>query len=214
MSTTDIPLSTAWLAPPPKLLAANHTTKLEAAPIAISATIALIVTVLVVILFNRRHAEIFQDDKMPEAEQSAEEAPSTIAQISQTMSAPLPVHRAFMNETAPNPSSYRMPANVRGQLQSAMNRHAMQSTMSVDRRSEPANPERFTFRSVDNTLVGGRSLQSIHNRYGMDKHTRGGQEDANVEYKRRFSWEDDDLKSFASETHYDIVSRTQLGDPY
>lgn len=214
MPSTDIPLPTAWLAPPPKLLAANHAAKIEAAPIAISAIIAFIVTIVVIILFNRKDAEIFQDDKMPKAEQGVEEAPSTIAPISQTMSAPLPLHRAFTNETSPDSSPYCIPVSARDQPYPVINGPALRSTTSVDGRSEPINSERPKYQSNDNTLVRKRSLRSIYNRYGMDKLTWGGNEDVKAAHKPRYSWEADDLQSFASDTIYDIASKTQLGDPY
>jgi hypothetical protein len=62
MAVRESPLPTAWLAPPEGLLPSNHITKFEPVPIAVSATIALIVGAVAIILFNRKGKDVFLED--------------------------------------------------------------------------------------------------------------------------------------------------------
>ncbi|KAH3912255.1 hypothetical protein HBH56_123790 [Parastagonospora nodorum] len=63
MTATGSSLPTAWLAPPPGLLPTNQKVKITPVPIAISATIALIIGALVMLLFNRKHKDVYLSDK-------------------------------------------------------------------------------------------------------------------------------------------------------
>lgn len=63
-SPTDSSRPTAWLAPPPGLLPSNHPVKIEPVPLAVSATLALIVGAVFIILFNYAKKEMFLQDKI------------------------------------------------------------------------------------------------------------------------------------------------------
>jgi hypothetical protein len=63
-SSADSSLPTAWLAPPPGLLPSNHTVKIEPVPIAISATLALIISAIFIIIFNYGKKQMFLEDRI------------------------------------------------------------------------------------------------------------------------------------------------------
>jgi hypothetical protein len=63
-------LLTAWLAPPPGLSHSNHVTKIEPEPIAISATIALLVGVILIVLLSRKDKEVFLGDRITSASET------------------------------------------------------------------------------------------------------------------------------------------------
>ena len=59
-------LPTGWLAPPKGLPPSSHPIKIASAPIAVSATLALVVGAFVIILFCRKNKEVFQEDRDPQ----------------------------------------------------------------------------------------------------------------------------------------------------
>lgn len=67
MALAQLPLPTAWLAPPDGLLPSNHATKIEPVPIAISATVAVVISAVVFILFHRKGKEVFLEDRIQDA---------------------------------------------------------------------------------------------------------------------------------------------------
>jgi hypothetical protein len=77
MVLTESALPTAWLAPPEGLLPSNHITKIEPVPIAISATVALVVGALAIILFNRKGKDMFIEDHITNT--SEDDVPVAVA---------------------------------------------------------------------------------------------------------------------------------------
>jgi hypothetical protein len=63
-SSADSSLPTAWLAPPPGLLPSNHTVKIEPVPTSISATLALTIGVIFILLFNYGKKQMFLEDRI------------------------------------------------------------------------------------------------------------------------------------------------------
>ncbi|OAL05928.1 hypothetical protein IQ06DRAFT_73474 [Phaeosphaeriaceae sp. SRC1lsM3a] len=70
-------LPIAWLAPPDNLLPSKNGTNIPPAPIAISATIALIVGTAVVVLFSRKNKDVFLEDRIPDTAETS--SPTAIA---------------------------------------------------------------------------------------------------------------------------------------
>jgi hypothetical protein len=80
MTSTQPSLPTGWLAPPPGLLPSNDPIKIEPIPIAITATLAFIVGAVVILLITRKDKDVFVEDRIVYAPETADAA-SPIAEI-------------------------------------------------------------------------------------------------------------------------------------
>jgi hypothetical protein len=77
MTSTASALPTTWLAPPERLLPANHKINIQPIPIAISSTIAIIIGALVIILFSHKRKDMFLEDRIIYAPDNENPAPTT-----------------------------------------------------------------------------------------------------------------------------------------
>ncbi|KAH7079205.1 hypothetical protein BKA63DRAFT_488863 [Paraphoma chrysanthemicola] len=64
MSSTESPLPTAWLAPPKGLLKSEYPVQIAPAPLAISATLALIVGAFLIVLLMQNSIVVFMEDRI------------------------------------------------------------------------------------------------------------------------------------------------------
>lgn len=67
MTLLQSPLPSAWLAPPKHLLPLHHLVEVEPLPIAISATLAILVTAVAIILSSRKKKGMFLEDRIVDA---------------------------------------------------------------------------------------------------------------------------------------------------
>ncbi|KAH5337806.1 hypothetical protein HBI23_012000 [Parastagonospora nodorum] len=115
MTATGSSLPTAWLAPPPGLLPTNQKVKITPVPIAISATIALIIGALVMLLFNRKHKDVYLSDKpapVPEKEEPKAPAEDNPLHISSPVEVRVPSAVQYALSHAKSPTyqhPYRPP---------------------------------------------------------------------------------------------------------
>lgn len=115
MTATGSSLPTAWLAPPPGLLPTTQKIKVTPVPIAISATIALFIGALVMLLFSRKHKDVYLPDKpaeIPHHSAPAAPAEDNPLHISSPVEVrvPLTVQRALSHSKSPiYQGPYRVP---------------------------------------------------------------------------------------------------------
>lgn len=115
MTATGSSLPTAWLAPPPGLLPTNQKIKVTPVPIAISATISLIIGALVMVLFSRKHKDVYLPDKpaqIPHHEEPKAPAEENPLHISSPVEVRVPstIQRALSHSKSPiYQAPYRVP---------------------------------------------------------------------------------------------------------
>jgi hypothetical protein len=116
MTATGLSLPTAWLAPPPGLLPSNQAVKIIHVPITISATIALVIGTLFIVLFSRKNKDVFLEDKIMNAQANQNTiAPTHQGHLSISTPVIVRVHEAIQHALSqPASSSNQQPDRTQG----------------------------------------------------------------------------------------------------
>ncbi|KAF1913871.1 hypothetical protein BDU57DRAFT_325824 [Ampelomyces quisqualis] len=224
MTSTGSPLPTAWLAPPPGLVHSNQVTTIEPVPIAISATIALVVGAIIFILFRRKDKEIFLGDRItsaPETENPADASRHVKVRNNMpvNISAPQVLHLPPTQRTLTNPHSRFETPKINAVL--GWKDEVESSHVEI---AQPAPLAHQSYYALS---------RSQHNHYGSDDETLKNDEknSAYVPYPRsdasygmhdrgahRFGLTDRahffDGESIVRRSPLSLASKTRLGDAY
>jgi hypothetical protein len=220
MTSTASVLPTVWLAPLERLLPASHKINIQPIPIAISSTIAIVISTIVIVLFSRKRKDMFLEDRIMHAPNNRNLSPTT-GHITVTQPTPPVTEIPKIHDPPPTLSTSNL---VPLSLLPAPKLDAMLGLpgTSSSRHDRRAQPSPSTHQSYNKPRTAARAQAG----YDSDEETLNNWErnSAYLPYPRSDVSEDarekaphwlevpSELRGTTSE--FSLASKTRLGDAY